>query len=400
MYNGVGIHSARGSGSSGYVQSNKFHLLPHRRRHKELQDLKEVMADTSMNRQPNKDILEHSRKRAIEVELMKLRADLEDKGFADDDIDIQCDVRRKELEAKAEEEPAKLSQETHQVALRKEKEMDKIRSAFGITETNEGDAFDRDLQETKKNERIAERERADEEKREAEIRREQRRIKDEKKKRKEAKREAKEEKRREKEERKRAEREKEEEEERKIRAEKEARRREKEEAASKREEERRQQERESLRERLTKERRVVEQRERVRKRDDDRTERCVLVRALICLAFAGLYRNTSLLLSLAKLSDSEVLLMPVPKQTLISFPAKLRTEFSTAEKAPISNFCQYNGSRVTLLTSACSDARNKDPKKRRNEDEVEPERRKKPYSEPESGKEGSVTDMSDSHKPR
>ncbi len=49
--------------------------------------------------------------------------------------------------------------ETHAVAARKEAEMDGLRAAFGLKQApNEGDAFDRELQERKRLERQAERE--------------------------------------------------------------------------------------------------------------------------------------------------------------------------------------------------------------------------------------------------
>lgn len=49
--------------------------------------------------------------------------------------------------------------ETHELAKRKAREMDKIRAAFGLgTDVKEGQAFDRDLQEQLKAQRIAERE--------------------------------------------------------------------------------------------------------------------------------------------------------------------------------------------------------------------------------------------------
>jgi serine/arginine repetitive matrix protein 2 len=44
------------------------------------------------------------------------------------------------------------------VALRKEGQMRKLQNAFGLGETVEGQAFNRDLQEQKKLERVAERE--------------------------------------------------------------------------------------------------------------------------------------------------------------------------------------------------------------------------------------------------
>lgn len=53
------------------------------------------------------------------------------------------------------------SAETHQLAKRKAQELDKIRAAFGLAQdVKEGQAFDRELQERLKAERIAEREAA------------------------------------------------------------------------------------------------------------------------------------------------------------------------------------------------------------------------------------------------
>jgi hypothetical protein len=42
--------------------------------------MKEMMGDRSMHRAPNKDILDHTRKRQVEVELYTLRVELEDQG--------------------------------------------------------------------------------------------------------------------------------------------------------------------------------------------------------------------------------------------------------------------------------------------------------------------------------
>lgn len=63
--------------------------------------------------------------------------------------------------------PSRLAQETHAVALRKQEQMAKLKSAFGFgeDEVREGDAFNRELQEQKRQERIAEREAKEEERR-------------------------------------------------------------------------------------------------------------------------------------------------------------------------------------------------------------------------------------------
>lgn len=57
-------------------------------------------------------------------------------------------------------------QETHQVAARKMAQMDRLRGALGLGEgQREGEAFDRELQERRRQEKIAEREQREREKR-------------------------------------------------------------------------------------------------------------------------------------------------------------------------------------------------------------------------------------------
>ena len=74
MSDNVGLSTPRGSGTSGYVQRNLAHLKPRDRiapypaketelRHKQ--------------RQPDKGILEHDRKREVEVKVFELRDKLE-----------------------------------------------------------------------------------------------------------------------------------------------------------------------------------------------------------------------------------------------------------------------------------------------------------------------------------
>lgn len=67
----------RGSGTSGYVTTNKFNL--HRAppaRHSERSD-----EATLLNRGPNKEILDHNRKRELELEVAKQQDELEAEGW-------------------------------------------------------------------------------------------------------------------------------------------------------------------------------------------------------------------------------------------------------------------------------------------------------------------------------
>lgn len=74
MYGGVGLLTARGSGTSGYVQTNKFNL----RRAPPPKFGEEKKSPVQHG--PNKDILVHNRKREIELKLLELRDELEEGG--------------------------------------------------------------------------------------------------------------------------------------------------------------------------------------------------------------------------------------------------------------------------------------------------------------------------------
>lgn len=77
MSDNVGLSTPRGSGTSGYVQRNLAHLrqrdAPYPPR--DLDSLKH------RQRQPDKGILEHDRKREVEVKVFELRDKLEEEEY-------------------------------------------------------------------------------------------------------------------------------------------------------------------------------------------------------------------------------------------------------------------------------------------------------------------------------
>ncbi len=79
MYNGIGILTPRGTGSSGYVQTNKFNLRGPPQRKTE--DLK-AAHDRTGNRKPDQGILDHNRKREIELKVVQMADALEEQGLA------------------------------------------------------------------------------------------------------------------------------------------------------------------------------------------------------------------------------------------------------------------------------------------------------------------------------
>ncbi|OQO00039.1 Pre-mRNA-splicing factor CWC21 [Cryoendolithus antarcticus] len=89
-------------------------------------------------KEPDKEIIEHERKRAIEVKVFELRDKLEDEGVNEDDIDDQCDALRKKLTAEQTKNGSGnsgrglKSHQVHELAKAKIEESEKLRKALGI----------------------------------------------------------------------------------------------------------------------------------------------------------------------------------------------------------------------------------------------------------------------------
>jgi hypothetical protein len=78
MYNGIGLLTARGSGTSGHVQSNSFNIRSHARNP---QDNGDEVRKPARVRKADDRILEHERKREIELKLVELAETLEENGY-------------------------------------------------------------------------------------------------------------------------------------------------------------------------------------------------------------------------------------------------------------------------------------------------------------------------------
>lgn len=100
MYNGIGLQTPRGSGTNGYIQTNKFFVKP-----KAAPARAEAPSDGAIPegavRKPNKDILEHDRKRQIQLRLLVLQEALADQGYTEDEIAEKLQETQKTLEAEA-----------------------------------------------------------------------------------------------------------------------------------------------------------------------------------------------------------------------------------------------------------------------------------------------------------
>ncbi|KAH8821472.1 cwf21 domain-containing protein [Xylogone sp. PMI_703] len=138
MSSNVGLSTPRGSGTSGYVQRNLAHLKP-RDKAAPYGDL-----DSFKHRQrkPDKDILEHDRKREVEVKVFELRDKLEDEGVDEEEIEAKCDALREKLLKDLEKgrtmgkKELKMHQ-VHELAEAKIKQDERFRSALHISKDYE-----------------------------------------------------------------------------------------------------------------------------------------------------------------------------------------------------------------------------------------------------------------------
>jgi len=141
MADNVGLTTPRGSGTSGYVTRNLSNLrqrdTPYSSDPSKIQQHRQ--------RQPDAEILEHDRRRAIELRIFELRDSLEEEGKkTDDEIDDECDALRAKLEKEhAEGKGGKgaakglKSHQVHELARAKIEESERLRRALGIRDDYE-----------------------------------------------------------------------------------------------------------------------------------------------------------------------------------------------------------------------------------------------------------------------
>lgn len=123
MYNGVGVPTARGTGTNAYVQRNLAHVdnarqpKPYTEYNAE-EDIKKLEA--MINREPNRELLMHERKRQVreyffviylrfflakvELKCIELEDLMESQGYTQAEIDKKVDEYRKLLLKEMERE--------------------------------------------------------------------------------------------------------------------------------------------------------------------------------------------------------------------------------------------------------------------------------------------------------
>ncbi|KXS21359.1 cwf21-domain-containing protein, partial [Gonapodya prolifera JEL478] len=152
QYNGIGLSTVRGSGTNGYVQTNKASLPKWREkdaRYFEKQQAsfgQEIPSEFGGDRQPNADILLHERKRQVEVKCVQLQDQLEEEGLPAEEVEEKVSQLRRDLLAHIEKGGGSDGPGggTHRIAQQMQQRNERILQGLGIDKAThvEGQAFD------------------------------------------------------------------------------------------------------------------------------------------------------------------------------------------------------------------------------------------------------------------
>ncbi|KAJ8908446.1 hypothetical protein NDN08_005155 [Rhodosorus marinus] len=143
MYNGIGLETPRGTGTSGYVQKNYASVR------KAVRRPEGGRREGTGPRKANAEILEHEKRRRIEVQVAEFEEEMVGKGFSPTRIEFRLKDLRKRLEEDLDRESNRKEtfreSDRHMRAHRKEGESKRLRRALRVDEDyKEGDFLRRD----------------------------------------------------------------------------------------------------------------------------------------------------------------------------------------------------------------------------------------------------------------
>ena len=155
MFGGVGLPSAKGTGTNGYVERALGYLHKDYKPGSYGEIIRQMKANPApIKRKINDDIILHEEKHKIEVELYDLKEKFEnEKKYTEDEINEKINNERKRLYHLLERREADFmdKNETHQKGKLKDAQMKIIRDALKIKkEYNLGEGFEFTLQADEK----------------------------------------------------------------------------------------------------------------------------------------------------------------------------------------------------------------------------------------------------------
>jgi serine/arginine repetitive matrix protein 2 len=136
MYNGIGLSTVRGSGTSGYVMKNQAAIKKHKPMIGNYKEILQQFKDNPLmpKKKPNLEIIEHEKKRKIEVKLYEMAEKLKDEGKTQEEvneiINNEREIMIKQMNDKVQESIE--AAESHMKSQLKDIQMDKLKSAFRV----------------------------------------------------------------------------------------------------------------------------------------------------------------------------------------------------------------------------------------------------------------------------
>eukprot|EP01084_Bolivina_argentea_P301738 520624_1 len=149
MYNNIGLRTPRGSGTNGYIQRNVAFISKPRQEF--IVGLKTKRNQRHVPK-PNKlrvdnSIMEHNKKKQIEILVCKQRCKYEDEGKTEQEIETLTNKYRQQLLTQIENgidvsNNQKKYEDSHQRTQQKLAKNEQMRAALGLTENEEGNIID------------------------------------------------------------------------------------------------------------------------------------------------------------------------------------------------------------------------------------------------------------------
>lgn len=140
MYNGIGLQTARGSGTNGFVQRNLSFVRRHKDKvdYKSEEELKKL--DSLLTKAPNQEILQHARKRKVELKCMEMHELMQDQGYSAEEIEKKVSTFRNMLLAKEgvsselDKEDKSIPKDSHRIAESQQAKSNQFKAALGISD--------------------------------------------------------------------------------------------------------------------------------------------------------------------------------------------------------------------------------------------------------------------------
>ena len=137
MYNNIGLRSVKGSCTNGRVEKNVASLPSHETPNyvdydgPRKDETNSVTTEDQIYRPLHKDIVDHMRKRDIELKCLELVESLTDRGLNQDEIDSEVQWHRKVLELDYEDE--KKSEILHNKRTQEQDYLEKVKCEKNIS---------------------------------------------------------------------------------------------------------------------------------------------------------------------------------------------------------------------------------------------------------------------------